>query len=85
MFFSRFYRFFFHLFQVTLCPGTIGWKDIEIPNSTSGVYKMMCGEAATSAEHFEACIEEKTFGPEDSVKNAYRGFGVPTADLTEPR
>ena len=46
---------------------------------------MMCGEAATSAEHFEACIEEKTFGPEDSVKNAFRGFGVATADLTEPR
>lgn len=46
---------------------------------------MMCGEEGTSAEHFETCIGEKTFGPEDSVKNAYRGFGVPTADLTEPR
>ena len=46
---------------------------------------MMCGEDASSAEDFEVCIENKTFGPEESVKNAFRGFGVPTADLTEPR
>ena len=47
---------------------------------------MMCeGNEASSSEHFEDCIEKKTFGPEDSVKNAYRGFGVPTADLTEIR
>ena len=47
---------------------------------------MMCGgNEASSTEDFEACIERKTFGPEDSVKNAYRGFGVETADLTELR
>ena len=46
---------------------------------------MMCGEEESSTEHFEACIEEKTFGPEDLIRNAYRGFGVPTADLTELR
>ena len=46
---------------------------------------MMCGEDASSTKDFEDCIENKTFGPEDSVKNAFRGFGVPTADLTELR
>ena len=92
---TKSFDFFFLLFQVTLCPGTIGWKDVEIPNSTNGVFRMMCGDQicedeicedeARSREDFVACVENKTFGPEESVRNAFRGFGVPAADLTELR
>ena len=77
-----------HLFSnsviVTLCPATVGWKNAQIPNSTSGVYKAMCGDA-NNTEDIVDCVESKTFAPEDAVANAFRGFTVPTADLTEPR
>ena len=52
---------------------------------------MMCGDQicedeARSREDFVACVENKTFGPEESVRNAFRGFGgVTAADLTELR
>ena len=69
---------------VTLCPATVGWKNAQIPNSTSGVYKAMCGDANTTRDIVD-CVEKKTFAPEDAVINAFRGFTVPTADLTEPR
>ena len=69
---------------VTLCPATVGWKNAQIPNSTSGVYKAMCGDA-NNTEDIVDCVESKTFAPEDTVVNAFRGFTVPTADLTEPR
>ena len=69
---------------VTLCPATVGWKNAQIPNSTSGVYKAMCGDA-NNTEDIVDCVEKKTFAPEDAVINAFRGFTFPTADLTESR
>ena len=44
----------------------------------------MCGDANTTRDIVD-CVESKTFAPEDTVINAFRGFTVPTADLTEPR
>ena len=44
----------------------------------------MCGDANTTRDIVD-CVESKTFAPEDTVVNAFRGFTVPTADLTEPR
>ena len=44
----------------------------------------MCGDA-NNTEDIVDCVESKTFAPEDTVVNAFRGFTVPTADLTEPR
>ena len=44
----------------------------------------MCGDA-NNTEDIVDCVESKTFAPEDAVINAFRGFTVPTADLTEPR
>ena len=44
----------------------------------------MCGDA-NNTEDIVDCVESKTFAPEDTVINAFRGFTVPTADLTEPR
>ena len=43
----------------------------------------MCGDANTTRDIVD-CVEKKTFAPEDAVINAFRGFTVPTADLTEP-
>ena len=45
----------------------------------------ICEDEARSRKDFVACVENKTFGPEESVRNAFRGFGVPAADLTELR
>ena len=44
----------------------------------------MCGDA-NNTEDIVDCVESKTFAPEDAFANAFRGFTVPTADLTEPR
>ena len=44
----------------------------------------MCGDA-NNTEDIVDCVESKTFAPEDAVINAFRGFTVPTADMTEPR
>ena len=44
----------------------------------------MCGDANTTRDIVD-CVESKTFAPEDAVINAFRGFTVPSADLTEPR
>ena len=44
----------------------------------------MCGDANNTKDIVD-CVESKTFAPEDTVINAFRGFTVPTADLTEPR
>ena len=44
----------------------------------------MCGDA-NNTEDIVDCVESKTFAPEETVVNAFRGFTVPTADLTEPR
>ena len=81
---------FFHLCLVSLCLDMPGWKDVKFTNEEilklnsrlSGFYRMMCGEG-NSTGHFEACIENKTFGFEDMVKNAF--IGVDAANLKELR
>ena len=67
-----------------------GWKDVKftteeilkLNSRLSGFYRMMCGEG-NSTGHFEACVENKTFGYEDMVKYAFIGIDASAAELPE--
>ena len=68
---------------ITICPKK--WKQDSVPHADTTKYERYCGNAST-AEDYEACVTNETYGFKEIIQNATRGIWLSGVDnLTDPQ